>query len=260
MKIGACQLAVTGDMEANLQQIREAVARAAQAGVQMLFFPECALTGYPPRDIPHPGAVDFEQAGRCYGELERLARAHRISIVVGTITQADGRHYNAALLFTPEGRRTVYRKRALWGWDAEHFAPGSDPGVFEADGVKIGLRICYEIRFPEYFRELYVENTDLNVILFYDVSDRDDADRYDLIRAHVRTRAVENVCYTLSVNAAGPHQTAPTGLYDPSGRPVCELERNRPGLLIHDLHPWTPDFGQRGRKEISDRLCRARKP
>ena len=156
MKIGACQLAVTGDMEANLQQIREAVARAAQAGVQMLFFPECALTGYPPRDIPHPGAVDFEQAGRCYGELERLARAHRISIVVGTITQADGRHYNAALLFTPEGRRTVYRKRALWGWDAEHFAPGSDPGVFEADGVKIGLRICYEIRFPEYFRGISI--------------------------------------------------------------------------------------------------------
>ena len=64
MKIGACQLAVTGDMEVNLQQIREAVARAAQAGVQMLFFPECALTGYPPRDIPHPGAVDFEQAAQ----------------------------------------------------------------------------------------------------------------------------------------------------------------------------------------------------
>ena len=76
----------------------------------------------------------------------------------------------------------------------------------------------------------------------------------------MRTRAVENVCYTLSVNAAAPHETAPTGLYDPSGRPVCELERNQPGLLIHDLHPWTPDFGQRGRKEISDRLCRARKP
>lgn len=260
MRIGACQLSVTGDMEANFQRICQAVAQAAQAGVRVLFFPECALTGYPPRDIPHPGAVDLERADRCYGELARLVQAHRMSVVVGTITEADGRHYNTALLLAPEGRQVGYRKRALWGWDAEHFAPGDDPGVLEIDGVRIGLRICYEIRFPEYFRELYVQDTDLNVILFYDVSDRDDADRYDLIRAHVRTRAVENVCHTLAVNTAGPHQTAPTGLYDPSGRPICELAQNRPGLLVHDLRPWTPDFGQRGRREISDRLCRARRP
>ena len=94
----------------------------------------------------------------------------------------------------------------------------------------------------------------MNVILFYDVSDKDDLNRYDLIRGHIRTRAVENVCSTLTVNAVSPCQTAPTMLTGASGQVLAEAGRNREELLIYDFIPQLPDFGERGRNEISDQL------
>ena len=60
-----------------------------------------------------------------------------------------------------------YDKRALWGWDRDNFTEGQNEGIFEIGGITIGVRICFEIRFPEYFRELYKQRTDLNVVLFY---------------------------------------------------------------------------------------------
>lgn len=57
---------------------------------------------------------------------------------------------------------------------------------------------------------MYKRNTDINVVLFYDVADMDDKERYSMIRGHLQTRAVENVTTTISVNATSPFQTAPT--------------------------------------------------
>lgn len=94
----------------------------------------------------------------------------------------------------------------------------------------------------------------MNIILFYDTADYDDRERYDLIKAHIRTRAVENICYTLSVDTIKPYQTAPTALFDKSGGVLKELERNADGLLIYDLVNAQDTFGEQGRREISDRL------
>ena len=161
---------------------------------------------------------------------------------------------NTARIIRPGQPALLYHKRALWGWDRDNFVPGTEPGIVEVDGLRIGVRICYELRFPEFFRELYRQKTDLNVILFYDVSERDDTDRYDLIRGHTRTRAVENICPTLSVNAIRPWQTAPTMLTDASGFVLSEAERNRESLMVFDFEPKQPDFGERGRRELSDSL------
>lgn len=105
------------------------------------------------------------------------------------------------------------------------FCRDAGGGVFELSGLKIGVRICYEVRFPEYFRELYRERTDLNIVLFYDVSDRDDTARYDLIKNHLVTCGVENVCPIASVNASGPFQSTPTCFIGPSGQVLAEAER-----------------------------------
>lgn len=254
MRIGAYQFGVTGDIARNFETIKMAVAQAAEQGVRLLVFPECALTGYPPRDMENATAVDFEKVDRSCEELAKLAVAKGMCAIVGSITKSDGKFFNSALVFSPDGTSSVYRKRALWGWDRDNFCPGDEGGIITIDGVKIGVRICFEVRFPEYFRELYRENTDLNIILFYDVSDLDDAGRYDLIKGHIRTRAVENVCHTLTVDTILPYQTAPTGLYDMSGGILRELERNREGLLVYDFCPGEMDFGERGRKELSDEL------
>lgn len=256
MKIGAYQFAVTSNIHQNLQTMESAIAQASKEHIQLLVFPECALTGYPPRDMAYSASADFEALDSCCIRLQELSEAHNIHLVVGSITRDLGRYFNSAIVFTPHGQKHVYHKRALWGWDRDNFTPGKAPGIVEIDGFRIGVRICFEVRFPEYFRELYRAETDLNVILFYDVSDYDDAERYNLIKSHIRTRAVENVCHTLTVDTIRPYQTAPTALFDRSGCVVTELPRNSEGLMVCELEKKELDFGERGRKEISDFLTK----
>lgn len=254
MKIGAFQFAVSGNMGDNMSVIERAVETACREGVRLLVFPECALTGYPPHDIPASSDVDADGLSYALKKLQLLADIHNMTLIVGAVTPMGEAYHNSAIVMQPGKAVTAYHKRALWGWDRDNFAPGEREGIVEIDGFQVGIRICFEVRFPEYFRELYRAGTDLNVILFYDVSDWDDVGRYDLIRGHIRTRAVENVTHTLTVNTIRPYQTAPTALYDRSGGVLAELARNREGLLIYELDKTPLDFGEQGRKELSDKF------
>ncbi len=254
MKIGAYQFAVSGDIKQNMEIIKKAVSEAAVENVRLLVFPECALTGYPPYDIENLSEIKFAELFRCYEQIQMMAVKWKMHIIVGTIVKESNKCFNSAIAFSPDCENSVYHKRALWGWDKENFCAGRQKGVLKVGGMKIGIRICYEVRFPEFFRELYEEGTDLNIILFYDVSSQDDFERYELIKSHIRTRAVENVCHILTVNAIRPYQTAPTALFDRSGGICMELARNSEDLLIYDFEHMPMNFGEKGRKHISDLL------
>ena len=177
-----------------------------------------------------------------------------IHIIVGTVDINGSEYRNRAYLLSPGRDRQWYDKRALYGWDEENFTPGSEDGVFEINGMRIGVRICFEVRFPEYFRELYLADTDLDIVLFYDVADKDDETRYQMIRGHLITRATENVTPVFSVNAIRPAQTAPTCLINASGAVCEELEKNREGMLLYDLEKQKLNFGELGRRRYSDQL------
>ncbi len=254
MKIAAYQFAVTGEISVNLEKMNKAIEQAAKEGVNLLAFPECALTGYPPHDIACSAELNFAELEKAYDVLQKAADDNGMYLIVGTILRKEDIYYNSAIVFSPNRARQYYHKRALWGWDKDNFAVGNEDGIFDIDGLKVGIRICYEVRFPEFFRELYKKSTDLNVILFYDAADYDHKERYDVIKGHIVTRAVENVTHTLSVNTTYPYQTAPTALYDKSGYVLSELERNQEGLLVYDLEIEQANFGEQGRIEISDLL------
>ena len=90
------------------------------------------------------------------------------------------------------------------------------------------------------------------MVLFYDVSDVDDHDRYNMIKGHLQTRAVENVTTVISVDSIKPFQTAPTAVIGKSGEIIKECDRNKTELLIYDFEKSVDDFGEHGRREISD--------
>ena len=244
MKISAFQFGVTGDIRANTERVKEAIVQAAKAQVRLLVLPECALTGYPPRDISSSVMANFTLLEEAHKELQLLADYHSMYLIAGSMAKAVHGIHNTAIVFRPGQQPIHYHKRALWGWDRDNFVPGDEDGVFEIDDVQIGIRICFEVRFPEYFRELYLRKTGLNVILFYDVSDRDDLERYDLIRAHIRTRAVENVCPIITVNTIQPYQTTPTMLTNASGAILAEAKRNSEELLVVDFEPKQLNYGE----------------
>lgn len=72
--------------------------------VKLLAFPECVLTGYPPRDIENPASVKFDELTAAYMQLQGLAADNSMHIIVGTITREDGKYYNSAIGFTPLGK------------------------------------------------------------------------------------------------------------------------------------------------------------
>ena len=254
MRIGAYQFAVTGNIESNYAHIKAGIEKAFQSGVRLLLFPECAVTGYPPHCVASSADVDFDQVLRVHHKIQAFSEQFQMYIVAGTIVKESEKYYNSAVVFCPDGKREVYSKRALWGWDRDNFSQGRQAGVFHADSFTIRIRPCFELRLPEYLRVLHRPQTALNLILFYDRTDQQNPDRYRLTQGHLQTRAVENVCYTLTCNTCAPFQTAPTGMFDRSGWMVSELERGKEGLLFYDLEKAPLNFGELGRKEISDLL------
>lgn len=103
-------------------------------------------------------------------------------------------------------------------------------------------------RYPQ------IQELGKRISLFYDVADIDDNERYNMIKGHLQTRAVENVTTTISVNAISPFQTAPTMVLGKSGQCIKECVRNKPELLIYDFEKTENDFGENGRISISDML------
>ena len=107
------------------------------------------------------------------------------------------------------------------------------------------------MRFPEYFRELFKENVELCFVSFCDVLKGDSIERYDMIKAHLVTRAVENVMTVISVNSASHYQTAPTAVIYSNGSIVSEAPRNQEYLIAYDYKTPIMGFGPKGRLQYS---------
>lgn len=254
MKIAVYPFASTGSIDENLRSIRTGIELAAAKQVRLLAFHECALCGYPPIETEisaiHPEAID-----RALSEIAHLAQQHKMYIAVGTVRFENDRRFNSLILFSDCGKVVgCYDKAALWGWDVDHFSPGQQPGVFEIDGVRVGFRICFDVRFPECFRSLYRESANLCIVAFSDTSEKPDPERYEIIQSHLRTRAVENVMTVFSVNSLSRHCTAPTAVFNPDGRILTEAPVDRPSLLVWDYEIPEITFGRRGRIENSNRF------
>lgn len=252
MQIGLFQFPCTGNISANLQAIERAVRSAAMQGVRLLALHECALCGYPPVetsiDSITPESIFFGLA-----QVSALAKKYHMHISVGTIRFEPGQRYNSLVLFDDCGQPVgYYDKTALWGWDTDHFTRGSTPGIFEFDGLKIGFRICFDVRFPEHFRSLYTSGADLCIVAFSDTSTHEDPERYNIIKSHLVSRAAENVMTILSVNSTAPFQTAPTAVFDGNGRTLMEAVPGTEQLLIFNYNRPEITFSMRGRITNSD--------
>ncbi len=254
MKIGVFQFAGSGDIQANCRAVIRGMRLAADAGVRLLVFQECALCGYPPVETDIE-AIDYAALETCLDEIKAQTAALGLYIALGTIQKEADNRYNSILLLSPKGTAIgSYSKRALWGWDIENFQKGASLGVFEIEGVKVGFRICFEVRFPEYFRELLIRQCVLCFVSFCDVSDALSQERYDTIKAHLITRAVENAFPIVSVNSCSHFQTAPTAVFDENGCVIKEAPLNEECLLVYEFEKPMLGYGAKGRVQISKEL------
>lgn len=261
MKIGAYQFPVTNEINENLKYMEEGARAAAKEGVRILAFGECALTGYPENDAEHIRAISEYPVDEYVEKVSDISKKFGIFLLFGSVRKHSSGWTNCAFLASPDGTvAPVYEKRALWGWDKDLFSQPSESnssiGVFEVEGMRFGVRICFEVRFPEYFRELYRVKPDAVFVLFNDRDEAINPERYGLITAHLRTRAVENIYPIVSVNTSLAFQCVPTAAFDEDGCIIAELPLNQPGLLTYTLENNEPSFGALGRTYISEILTK----
>ena len=209
IRVACAQMNSRQDKAANLEQAEALVARAAATGADVVFLPEkWNLIGS--TEQLHDGAEPLD-GGPSAEAMSRWAREHGMAIVGGSITELrEGREKlsNTSCVFDAEGALvSVYRKIHLFDVEAGGYVyresaaeePGDEPVVAEVEGWKVGLSVCYDVRFPELYRILALEGaTCLSVPAHF--TTHTGKDHWEVL---LRARAIENQAYVVAAAQTG---------------------------------------------------------
>ncbi len=236
MKISVLQLPVViGDRAQNQQTLRSMFAQAMEEKPDVVLMPELWDIGFYPRPLED---YTDEGAASAKAVLSKLAKIYRVNIVGGSVAaQLGDAVENICCIFDREGNCIAdYSKSHLFSPAREHdsFRAGSQVTTFTLDGVRCGVIICYDLRFPELSRRLALSDID---ILFIPAA-------WPTVRlAHWRlltqARAVENQFFVAAANGSGSFANGMplaghSALIDPWGEILAEADE-KPSILTADF-------------------------
>jgi predicted amidohydrolase len=164
IRVAACQIdPQLGEVDRNLERIERAVADAAAQGPKLIVLPEAATTGYVFESLDEALTVAHRASAVADDRLAALAAEHGVALIVGTLEAEGSEVFNTALIYAEDGRRYRYRKVHLPFLGVDRFAtPGPDaPAVYDLAGMRVGVLVCYDLRFPEAARICALEGADL---------------------------------------------------------------------------------------------------
>lgn len=246
VKIAGIQMASGPNVSANLSEAERLIEIAVGQGAKLVALPEYfAIMGL--KDTDKVKVREKEGQGPIQRFLSKMAKKHQIWLIGGSVpleTESPRKVYNSCLAYDPSGKQIGrYDKIHLFGLDLgnEHYReeatiePGKSVVVLDTPLGKIGLSVCYDLRFPELYRAM--GEVDLIVVpsAFTDTTGK----------AHwetlVRARAIENLCYVLAPAQGGYHLSGRethgnSMIVDPWGVVLDRLPRGS-GVVIAGINP-----------------------
>ncbi len=253
-RVAAIQMTTGPDVPTNLAVAKGLLRQAAEAGAVLAALPEnFAFMGL--KDIDKRAVGELPGRGPIQDFLAASAREYKLWIVGGTMpmkrdaADSDGRVAAASLVFDTTGSQVArYDKIHLFDVDipgkreetyreSAHVAPGTEPRVVDTPIGKLGLAVCYDIRFPELFRQLSAAGAEAFVLPSAFTTPTGRAHWETLLRA----RAIENQCAMIAPAQSGVH---PNGretygdsmIVDHWGRVLARLPRGT-GIAVADIDP-----------------------
>jgi nitrilase len=248
LHIASIQMVSTPDLNENLAVAERLIKTATDRGSQLVVLPEYfCLMGL--KDTDKVNLREAPGSGPIQERLAAIAQENSVYLVAGSIpleASASNKVLNTSLVFNPQGKQIArYDKIHLFGFqteteryeESETISPGSQPGAFQitVNGLdwRFGLSICYDLRFPEFYRS--VGEVDCHIIpaAFTYTTGKD---HWEIL---LRARAIENQCYVLSSAQGGSHinQRRTWGesmLIDPWGQILANLPQGE-GLITGTL-------------------------
>lgn len=187
-----------GNLAKNLESVQHWLREAAEKKIDLVVFPECALSGYmfDSRAACEAAAVSLQ--GPEVGALLQSCAALGIEAVVGLLEQDGDKLYNTAVVIGPQGIIGAHRKRHLPHLGADRFVDIPDStalSLFDTKAGRVGVAICYEIRFPEIARGLALAGADILAL-----PTNWPVQSVLLAESFTRVRAAENFVYLLAAN------------------------------------------------------------
>jgi predicted amidohydrolase len=244
VRIAVCQLNPREDRAENLRAARAALTEAAARGADLAVLPELVDYMGPSAGAPKGEPVDGEFAT----SMADAARSLGMWVHAGSFREEGpdaGHAYNTSLVFDRDGRlASTYRKIHLYDveipgrvsyQESTTVAAGSEVVNVDVEGVRVGLSICYDLRFPELYRALAVAGAEVLVVpaAFMTHTGRD---HWEVL---LRARAIENQCWVVAAGQIGPHEPARSTygrsmVVDPWGTVVAQAP-DTVGVTVADV-------------------------
>lgn len=251
MQISLIQLNSGEDKLANFKKAKNFVAEAVKDSPDIIVFPENFLSNkHSETDSQNPYTTFLE-------EFQQLAKTHNTNIVLGSLlvpTDKD-KVTNTSFVINRQGE-IVHRYDKMYMYDVKRedicyiesdtTLPGEKHGIFELDGVKMGIGICVDIRFPEYFRELTKKGTKI-VFLPSNFRKRTGEIAWDVL---TRARALENQVFFCACGQTGAEgekeRCGNSRIISYNGEVIAEMGKEE-GILsteidLAKLHQFRKEF------------------
>jgi omega-amidase len=238
MKLAVAQISCSlGDPEANLVKVRGFSRRAKEAGAELIVFPEMIDTGY---SMPVIRARAGDWNSGFVPALQNIATDLSIAIVSGVSERDGSAIYNSQVFIDSNGKIPAkYRKTHLYAVapveEQTCFASGDYFATFVLGGLHFGFSICYDLRFPEMYRKLSIEQK----VDAFIISSAWPFPRVDHFRTLAIARAIENQSYVVASNRVGKDDDlwfcGSSAIIDPRGVVIAAASADREELIQADL-------------------------
>ena len=234
MKLGLIQYSPEWENpEANKQKI-DALLTQHLSDEDILIFPEMTLTGFTMKAKEFAEDID----GDSVQYFMELARKHKKDVFAGIIEEFEDKIYNSLYHIDKNGLIIArYRKIHPYSFTSEdeHYDAGNEPVVTKFNKVRIGLSICYDLRFPELYRKYTKEGIDVLI----DIANWP-VPRSEHWKTLLKARAIENQCFMIGVNRVGTDPALTyngcSGVFDPMGNEIA-MNEGEETLISVNINP-----------------------
>lgn len=239
LAIATCQFAVTESVAQNARAIRQFLRKAQKAQADVVHVSECALSGYASADFASFDNYDWALLRKETERIMALAGELGLWVVLGSthpLTPPNKPH-NCLYLIGPEGRIVNrYDKRFCTSGDLDFYTPGNRFMTFDLNGIKCSLLICFDLRFPELYRELYKLGVQCVFQSFYNARQRGPSVHTQIMRQTMQCHAATNHFWVSLTNSSGYYSPYPSCFIQPDGVIAAQLRPNRSGLMVNTVN------------------------
>lgn len=248
VNVAICQAASIGTAEENLQRMVSMFIEAVQTrdDLDLIVFPEYIY--YSPKNMEESKkiAIDMEKSHPFIDKMKELAKKYEVNLIPGSFVEKAGEDkvHNTSIFINRKGEITgKYRKVHLMDAasykESAYVSAGDEMCIVDADFGRIGLMVCYDLRFPEQARSMCLKGAEIIIVPSMFPAGQPLPSRVDDWDILVRSTALTNLTYVVAANQFGyVHGETPFGrsaLIDPRGNVVYGAG-GRPGIIYGSIN------------------------